>query len=425
MVKIPPELRYKFSDRLLAELDKDPPVKVVITFGPGIAIAEAAGSLASLGAQILYQSELTHQVSVIIGDEKLPQLAAMPHVANIYHVPQGEIREMIPLGGIEPVEGLGLAAVSVTLEDTTNFIGAPKMWDKGFKGQGIKVGVIDTGIDAKHPMLLAQVVAEKDFTGTNTMDNHGHGTWVGSAIAGKEWMSPQGLLIGVAPQAQLVSAKAFEGAKADLDVIMQALEWAALQGCQVLNNSWGGEDYPPLHALVKAIHARGQVIVAAAGNGGPFQGSVEFPGGYPEVIAVGAMAVVAPATDAVANFSARGPGPSNMIKPDLVAPGGSEEECIIGAAPQGATACIRGTSMATPHVAGAIAVLLSAGKPGVPLSRSLGVPDNVRGNGALSLDPSAVPVPAGGASAFNVLDWVPAVAFGVAALAIFGFALSR
>src|SRR5207244_11422599 len=97
---------------------------------------------------------------------------------------------------------------------------------------------------------------EKDFTGTGTDDHNGHGTWCASAIAGKEWMSPNGLMTGVAPQAQIVNAKAFDGATADLDRIMAAMEWAALQGCQVISNSWGGQEYAPLEMLVHAIRSR-------------------------------------------------------------------------------------------------------------------------------------------------------------------------
>lgn len=434
MVRVPPELRHKFSAELLAELDKDPPRKVIITFQPGIAIAAAVGSLAALGAVVEWSSELTHQVSINIDENRLPELASLQHVANIYHVPSGTIQDLwshshfeMHMGSIVPVQGIGLAAVNVTLEETANYIGAPKLWDKGFRGKGIRIGFVDTGVDKTHPMLEGKVVAEKDFTKTTPEDLNDHGTWVASALGGKDWMSDKGPLIGMAPEAELVSAKAFAGDSADLDVIMAALEWAAQQGCHIISNSWGTLDsFPPLQTLIRAIVARGQIVVAAVGNQGPGPRSVNYPGGYPEVIAVGSIGITAPHPDALALFSSRGPAPGDLIKPDLVAPGGTEEECIWGAAPQVRTTCFRGSSMATPHVAGAIALMLSAGMEPRPTVRLLGTaPNNDTGYGALSLDPTATPVPPRGTSAVPTENLLPLAMLASWTAALFGVFILR
>jgi len=420
MADIPPELRYKFSPELLAQLERhNSPVKVLIQLSPGISISSAASTLASVGASIEQQFSLTNQVSVVIDEANLGALAAIGSIVQIYHVPKGSLlgHRGIPHAGILPLEASPVA-VNVTLEDTTNYVGAPKMWDRGFKGQGVKVGVIDTGIDKDHPMLEGKVVAEKHFAGSGPEDNNGHGTWVASALAGKEWGVPEGVLIGVAPEATIVNAKAFDTGESDLDVIMAALEWAALEGCHVLSNSWGGDAYPPLLDLVRAIVARGQVVVAAIGNSGPLLGSVQYPGGYSEVIGVGSIGTVAPSPDAVANFSSRGPGPGGVVKPNLVAPGGTEEECVFAAAPGGGVSCFRGTSMATPHVSGAIALLLSAGGAAAPGVRDIGPPgpDDASGYGALTFN--GLPVPAPGVT-LALQDLAPAIAWGFMAFLLF------
>lgn len=425
---IPPELRHKFTPQLLAQIEiAGTPVKVIVTIAPTIQLAAAAATIASLGGRIEFQSELTNQISLTIDDAQLPALASQPWVQNLFHVPRGQllVHRGFPHAGIAPVTA-GIAAVTVTLEDTTTYVGAPRLWDRGFRGQDVKVGVVDTGIDKTHPMLESKVVAERSFAGGGTTDNNGHGTWVSSALAGKEWMSPQGPMIGVAPEASIVNAKAFEGDESDLDVIMAAMEWATLQGCHVLNNSWGTpEDYPPLHTLVLAIRARGVVIVAAAGNAGPLPGTIQFPGGYVEVIAVGSVATSAPAPDAVAQFSSRGPAPGGLIKPDLCAPGGTEEECIFAAAPGGGTDCFRGTSMATPHVSGAVALLLSAGQSPQPPARDIGAagPDNDSGFGVLSFAEGA-PIPPRVGYVVSPEIFAPLIAFGVITFLVLGVALS-
>jgi subtilisin family serine protease len=85
---------------------------------------------------------------------------------------------------------------------------------------------------------------------------------------------------------------------------------------------------------------------------------MSYPGAYPEITSVGATAVINPKKDSIASFSSRGPGPNNLIEPDICAPGGSEFEGILGAWPGDAFKAKKGTSMATPQVAGAIALLM-------------------------------------------------------------------
>ncbi|MFA5892203.1 MAG: S8 family serine peptidase, partial [Actinomycetota bacterium] len=230
MTEIPDSVKYKFSPQLLAEIAvAGTPVKVIIQVAAGT-VSLASATIASLGGRVEWQSELTNQISLTIDDGQLAALASLGSILQLFHVPRGEllIHRGVPHAGILPLPQ-ALVATGVTLEETTNYIGAPRLWDRGFRGQGVKVGIVDTGVDKDHPMLDQVVVAERDFTGSGLADTVGHGTWVASAIAGREWLSPLGLMIGVAPEATIVSAKAFNTDNADLDVIMQALEWVALQ----------------------------------------------------------------------------------------------------------------------------------------------------------------------------------------------------
>jgi len=242
------------------------------------------------------------------------------------------------------------ALTPITLEQSIAHIKADKAHKKGHKGRGIKVAVIDTGVDSDHPLIDGRVVSEKSFVeGEPADDEQGHGSWCASAV------------LAVAPEAEIVNAKALSktGSGSALG-LMQSMEWAAQQGCKVISCSWGGSiPFEPLRDLVIAMEKNyGCKFIFAAGNSGPGERTINFPGGYSEVVAVGAIAVVNPEPDAIARFSSRGPGPTGKIEPDISAPGGSEEEGIEGAWKDGGMKVARGTSMATPQVAGAVALLM-------------------------------------------------------------------
>jgi len=240
----------------------------------------------------------------------------------------------------------------ITLEESIAHIKADKAHKQGLKGKGIKVAVVDTGVDSDHPLIDGHVVSAKSFVeGESADDEEGHGSWCASAI------------LAVAPEAEIVNAKGLsktgEGSALGL---MEAMEWAAKEGCKVISCSWGGSmPFDPLKDLVVALEEEyGCKFIFAAGNSGPSERTIDFPGGYAEVVAVGAVAVVNPEPDAVARFSSRGPGPAGEIEPDICAPGGSEGEGIKGASKDGEMQVAMGTSMATPHVAGSVAILIGA-----------------------------------------------------------------
>lgn len=242
-------------------------------------------------------------------------------------------------------------------------IGAPAAWAAGYDGKGVKVAVLDTGIDTTHPDLASAVKASKDFTGTNSTDDMaGHGTHVAATLAGSGARSG-GRYTGVAPGAGILNAKVLDdsGEGSDSGVIA-GLEWAAGQGAKVANLSLGQEDTPgedPVEAAVNALSkSTGMLTVAAAGNEGPDVGTIDSPGAAESALTVGAV----DGEDRLADFSSTGPTADSALKPDLTAPGVDIVSARAAHGHMGDPAAdgyvsMSGTSMATPHAAGAAAIL--------------------------------------------------------------------
>lgn len=242
-------------------------------------------------------------------------------------------------------------------------IGAPAAWAAGYDGKGVKVAVLDTGIDTTHPDLASVVTAAKDFSGTgSTDDKAGHGTHVAATVAGSGARSG-GRYKGVAPSAKILNAKVLndDGEGTDSSVIA-GLEWAAGQGARVANLSLGQTDTPgedPVEAAVNALSkSTGMLTVAAAGNEGPDAGTVGSPGAAESALTVGAV----DGEDRLADFSSTGPTADSALKPDLTAPGVDIVSAKAAHGHMGDPAAdgyvsMSGTSMATPHAAGAAAIL--------------------------------------------------------------------
>ncbi len=266
-------------------------------------------------------------------------------------------------GGIDKVWLDGLRQVS--LDRSVPQIGAPAAWRSGYTGTGATVAVLDTGIDTSHPDLAGQVKAAKNFSNDPPGDWIGHGTHVASTIAGTGKASA-GRYRGVAPGAKLLDAKVCQANGCPESAILAAMEWAAVeQSADVVNLSLGGPDTPgvdPIEAAVNTLTARtGALFVVAAGNSGPFGRSVGSPASADAALAVGAV----DRYDELASFSSRGPRVDDgAVKPDVTAPGVEITAALANARPGGpAYTAMSGTSMATPHVAGAAALLVQR-RPG-------------------------------------------------------------
>ncbi|MCX4572067.1 S8 family serine peptidase [Streptomyces sp. NBC_01571] len=253
-----------------------------------------------------------------------------------------------------------------TLSDTTAQIGAPEVWAGGDTGQGVDVAVLDTGIDAAHPDFAGRIAASESFVpGQDVTDRHGHGTHVASTVAGTGAASG-GKEKGVAPGASLHIGKVLDNDGSGQDSwILAGMEWAARdQHAKVVSMSLGGDPTDGTDPLSEAVNRlseeTGALFVIAAGNSGPEAYSIGAPGAADAALTVGAVNGPGKGVDQLAEFSSRGPRVGdNAVKPDLTAPGVDILAARSQYAPEGEGAyqTMSGTSMATPHVAGAAALL--------------------------------------------------------------------
>ena len=199
------------------------------------------------------------------------------------------------------------APVHTLLDVSVPPINAPQVWQAGFTGKGIKVGIVDTGIDPTHPDFAGRIAQMKDFTGEGASDNHGHGTHVAGIIGGTGAASG-GKYRGVAHECTYYTAKVLRGDGSGLtsDVIA-GIDWAVQQGVQVINLSLGSDGAcdgtDATSAACDAAVSRGVAMCVAAGNAGPGTETVGSPGCAKTVITIGATSK----TDQIANFSSRGP----------------------------------------------------------------------------------------------------------------------
>ncbi len=215
-------------------------------------------------------------------------------------------------------------------------------------GAGVKVAIIDTGIDIDHPDLAVAggVNVVGPFRTEKYNDDNGHGTHVAGIVAA---LNNTIGVVGVAPNAELYAVKAFNrkaiGFDSDIiDGIYLCINNPSGR-MDVINMSFGGSDHASLHEAIQAAYNAGIVMVAAAGNNGITDGKIVYPAKYSETIAVSAINSI----DGLAYFSSYGP------EIDLAAPG----QEINSTWNDGYYKIANGTSMATPHVVGTVALVLA------------------------------------------------------------------
>jgi len=255
-------------------------------------------------------------------------------------------------------------------------VGAPDVW-KNTRGEGIRVGIIDTGVDTNHPDLKDNIAsAGWVLECQNIVDDNGHGTHVAGTIAAVD--NKIGV-IGVAPKVKIYAVKAFtKSGRGKISDVIEGLNWCVENKVHVINMSFGFKNNKALEKAIKAVYKRGIVLVAASGNSGG-SNNVMYPARYPEVIAVAASN----SSDKVAWFSSGGP------QVDVIAPGAG----ILSTYKNGAYKTMSGTSMACPHVAAACAIILSKSKVSpkevknilINTSRDLGFAKTKQGSGLINV----------------------------------------
>ncbi len=258
----------------------------------------------------------------------------------------------------------------VFLDTNTGPIGAPDAREAfEVTGEGVVVGIVDTGIDDTHPDLEGRVVDEVDFSDEDEVgeDNNGHGTSVAGVIGGSGVKDED--VVGIAPDVEYVDAKAFpEEGTTTREQVLQAVEWAIDEADpqpDVLNLSLGGpiveEEDPVVEACNRAAKEEGIFVSVSAGNT-LFQGyeSITNPAQGENVTTVGATDRTGDEVGQ-ANFSAWGPSPfDRRLKPEVMAPGveittaASDGQELPGDFPY---RDISGTSFSAPMVAGLAALL--------------------------------------------------------------------
>ncbi|MFF0435586.1 S8 family serine peptidase [Streptomyces sp. NPDC004327] len=255
--------------------------------------------------------------------------------------------------------------VKAALDKSVPQIGAPEVWAKGVDGKGVKVAVLDTGVDLNNADVKDRVTATRSFVpgAATVQDGNGHGTHVASTIAGSGANS-DGKYKGVAPGADLLVGKVLnDGGNALSSWIIDGMEWAAAQGADIVSMSLGGSASTPSDPKTQVVDrlsaTTGTLFVISAGNSGPGATTVTSPGTADFALTVGAV----DKSDALAGFSSRGPRVGDSaIKPEITAPGVD----IVAARAAGTSlgtpvdanyTSLNGTSMAAPHVAGAAALL--------------------------------------------------------------------
>jgi subtilisin family serine protease len=287
-----------------------------------------------------------------------------------------EVREVRPDVAVQAPPAPALAATAAPAEPNLALVNAPALWDLGYRGQGTVVANLDTGVDATHPNL-----AGRWRGGTNSWfdpngqhptvptDVNGHGTATMGVMVGGD---AGGTSVGMAPDARWIAAKIFnDRGVATSTGIHRAMQWlldpdgnpATADAPDVVVNSWTMSTAgcaTDFQLDLTNLRAAGILPVFAAGNYGPTTGTVLSPANNPQAFAVGST----DNADAIDPSSSRGPSACGGIAPQLTAPGVGVHTTDL----YGLYTDVSGTSLAAPHAAGALALLLSA-VPDLPADR--------------------------------------------------------
>lgn len=313
---------------------------IVTIQGPA---AEAADAVMRAGGGVIHVYDIIPAIAIQIPQQALAGLERNPLIVAIE--PDAVATTSVKPGKPQP-------PTTETLPWGVDRIDAEYAWPAGVTGDGVKVAVVDTGIDYTHPDLDGNYAGGTNIINSlkSPMDDNGHGTHVAGIIAAERGNNLG--VVGVAPKASLYAVKVLDRTGSGyVSDIIAGLNWCVSHGIHIANMSLGTTvDVQSLHNACDNAWAAGVILVAAAGND---SGAVNYPAAYESVIAVSAV----DSTDNLAYFSSRGP------QVDFAAPGVN----ILSTYKGGGTKTLSGTSMAAPHVAGTMALavqrVLASGGP--------------------------------------------------------------
>ncbi|HNY12685.1 MAG TPA: S8 family serine peptidase, partial [Candidatus Wallbacteria bacterium] len=315
----------------------------------------------SLGQSIKAESLWITNAMVITGNRNIvSMIASRPEVDMVY------LNATVTIGKPLPAKRISPSKPDQICEWNIETMNVPAIWTKyNLRGENVKIGHLDTGCDASHPDCAGKIYAFHDFISEKNdvaYDDQGHGTHTIGTIMGG---NASGRYIGVAPNATIAVAKVFDqNGSAKDETLLKAMQWimdpdgdpATNDAPRLVSNSWGSDEtVKTFWDAVESWRAANIFPLFAAGNSGPSAKTVGTPGGLLNAVAVGAT----DKNDKIASFSSRGPilwDGVATIKPDVSAPG----QDIYSAVPGGKWGLKSGTSMATPAVAGVIALLYQA-----------------------------------------------------------------
>lgn len=303
-----------------------------VTFKGAPTVADDA-LLVQAGGELVYRYTIVPALAVRLSAAGAEALARNPRVLRV----EPDVRAYAIDAELDAAWGV-------------KHIGAGGVHDAGNQGGGVRVAVIDTGVDGAHPDLT--VAGGYNFVSRNGnwADDNGHGTHVAGTIAARD--NGAGV-VGVAPGVTLFALKVLDaGGGGNFTDIVAALDWCVRNDVHVTNNSYGSSIDPgvTVHDAFDAAAAAGVLHIAAAGNAGTRAGkgdNIGYPANYASVSAVAAV----DAADARASFSSTG------AAAELAAPGVG----IYSTWPGGGYQTLNGTSMASPHAAGAAALVWASG----------------------------------------------------------------
>jgi len=350
---------------------------VLAMIRPGIAVpiivatnvpitSEVRSHLTTLGMNITGESGLVSQVYGKATEDAIRQIASLPFV-SVVHYDEPVTMQMPP--------NPGSGVINVTPAEAAENMVAGELYDAGYAGKGISIAVIDTGCDVNHPFISGAVESTASMVpGEDEDDYCGHGTHCAGIALGRDTVVDGRKMHGVAPGAGLIVVKVLDKTgSGQTSWVCQGIEKAVELGADVISMSLGsvgdgGGGAPEAQIVNKVVMDYRIPVVVAAGNSF-LPGTVGSPGSATGAITVGSVALHSPHKFAISTFSSKGPLSNFQTKPNCAGFGGNLWEpkeaiysSIAGFLADGADyAGLLGTSMATPGVSGAVALLMQAG----------------------------------------------------------------